>query len=221
MVEFGPRLTASANHASYISWLEDEFERAGLQLLPCDGYTTDRWLAERFSLEVLEGAGAGAVELATYYPRSQETPPEGVSGPLVYGGAAPPLAISGSDVAALQAAVERYPAELQSWAQGLAGTVGGGTQGSILVVDLPMPIPLTAALFLPIVTYLNWPGHTLADWAAVDYKRIWIEPGLSVPLAPFQEMGAAGVVFICDASMAALRGGSAGSGAWSGRSVAT
>jgi hypothetical protein len=74
-------------------------------------------------------------------------------------------------------------------------------------VDLPMPVPLTAAAFLPAATYLNWPGHTIADWATIDYKRVWIEPGLSVPLAPFQAIGAAGVVFICDASLAALKGG--------------
>src|SRR5437763_14672842 len=48
MVEFGPRLTASPSHQNYIAWLEQEFEAAGLRLLPCDGYTTDRWLAEGF-----------------------------------------------------------------------------------------------------------------------------------------------------------------------------
>lgn len=207
MVEFGPRLTASPNHANYVTWLEQEFEAAGLQLLPCDGYTTDRWLMEEAALNILDGPGAGPVNFATYYPRSQETPPQGVSGPLVYGGTAPTLSTSGTDVAALQAAIERYPSELQSWAQGLSGTLAGGPQGSILLVDLPMPVPATAGAFLPIATYLNWPGHTVADWAAVDYKRIWIEPGLSIPLAPFQSMGAAGVVFICDASLPALQGG--------------
>jgi len=176
-------------------------------LLPCNGYVTDRWLAEQFSLEILDGPAAGAVDIATYYPRSLQTPPQGVTGPLVYGGTAPAPSLSGTDLGALQAAIERYPSELQSWAQGLAGTLSGGAQGSILVVDLPMPVPLTAAAFLPIATYLNWPGHTVADWATIDYKRVWIEPGLSVPLAPFQQLGAAGVVFICDASMSALQGG--------------
>jgi hypothetical protein len=207
MVEFGPRLTASANHANYVAWLEQELEGAGLGLLPCDGYTTARWLAEDVALTILEGPAAGAAKIATYYPRSQETPPAGVTGPLVYGGTAPALSASGTDLAALQAAIERYPSELQSWAQGLPGTLSGGAQGSILIVDLPMPVPLTAAAFLPAATYLNWPGHTVADWAAVDYKRVWIEPGLSIPLAPFQSMGATGVVFICDASFEALKGG--------------
>ena len=207
MVEFGPRLTASDNHERYISWLEAEFASAGLQVGPCDGYTTDRWLAQTVALDLLDGVAAGPVKVATYYPRSQETPPAGVTGPLVYGGVAPALSVSGTDLGALQAAIARYPAELASWAQGVAGALGGGTQGSILLVDLPMPVPLTGAAFLPIATYLNWPGHSLADWATTDYKRIWIEPGLSIPLAPFQGMGAKGVVFVVDASFAALSGG--------------
>src|SRR5205823_11633774 len=111
MVEFGPRLTASPSHQNYIAWLEQEFEAAGLRLLPCDGYTTDRWLAEGFGLTIHEGAAAGPVKIATYYPRSQQTPPAGVTGPLVYGGTAPTLSASGTDVAALVAAIERYPSE--------------------------------------------------------------------------------------------------------------
>ena len=207
MVEFGPRLTASPEHERYISWLEDRFERAGLTLPYCDGYTTDRWLAQRFGLDVLHGPGAGPVKIATYYPRSRQTPEHGVTGPLVYGGTAPSLSISGGDLASLIPAIARYPSELESWARGLSGTIGGGAEGSILLVDLPMPVPLTGAAFLPLATYLSWPGHTAADWAAIDYKRAWIEPGLSVPLAPFQGLGARAVVFICDSSYAALKGG--------------
>jgi hypothetical protein len=207
MVEFGPRLTASDSHNRYVGWLEREFVRAGLELLPCDGYTTERWLAQDVRLDVLDGPAAGPVKVATYYPRSQETPAGGVAGPLVYGGVAPALSASGTDVGALQAAIARYPADLQSWAGGIGGTLAGGTQGSILLVDLPMPAPLTTGAFLALATYLNWRGHSLADWTSADYKRIWIEPGLSIPLAPFQAMGAIGVVFVVDASFQALAGG--------------
>ena len=207
MVEFGPRLTASDSHSNFIGWLEDEFRAAGLDVLPCDSYETDRWLAKDVRLDLLDGPRAGPVKIATYYPRSQETPAAGVSGPLVYGGTAPTLSASGTNIAALQAAIERYPAELQSWASGVGGTLAGGPAGSILLVDLPMPVPLTAAALLPLATYLNWPGHSQADWATSDYKRIWIEPGLSIPLAPFQGLGAVGVVFIVDASFEALAGG--------------
>lgn len=207
MVEFGPRLTASHEHERYIGWLEDRFDRAGLQLLDCDGYTTERWLAQDFGLRLVDGPHAGPARIATYYPRSQETTAQGVTGPLVYGGTAPSLSVSGTDLRALEDAIARYPAELASWAAGLAGMLQGDAQGSILLVDLPMPVPLTAGAFLPIATYLSWPGHTIADWGGIDYKRVWIEPGLGVPLAPFQGLGARAVVFICDASFAALRGG--------------
>ncbi len=91
-----------------------------------------------------------------------------------------------------------------------AGTGPGATDappGSIFLVDLPFPLPLTAGAFLPISTFQYWPGHTDADWAASDYRRLWIEPGLGVPLAPFERAGARGVVFIVDASHPALKGG--------------
>lgn len=207
MVDFGPRLTGSDSHSNYVAWLEQQFTDAGLQLIPCNTYQTERWLAQRVGLDLLDGTIAGPVKIATYYPRSQETPAGGVSGPLVYGGTAPALSASGADLSALAAAIARYPGDVATWAAGLSGSVAGGTAGSILVVDVPVPVPLTAGIFLPAATYLNWPGHSEADWAAADYKRVWIEPGLSIPLAPFQAAGAAGVVFIVDASFAALQGG--------------
>jgi hypothetical protein len=206
MVQFGPRLTGSDNHNRYIAWLEREFTNAGLTLDPCDVYETERWLAQQVGLTMLDGASAGPVMVGGYYPRSLETPIGGVTGPLVYGGAAPALSVSGTDLGALAAAIVRYPNELASWASALAGTLAGLTAGSILLVDLPLPVPLTAAAFVALATYLNWPGHGAADWATSDYKRLWIEPGLGVPLAPFQALGAAGVVFILESSYAALKG---------------
>jgi hypothetical protein len=207
MVEFGPRLTASTPHGQYIDWLEQEFIDAGLQMLPRDNYTTDRWLAQQVALDVIGGPSAGPVKVATYYPRSQETPAAGVTGPLVYGGTAPVPSVSFTDVADAQASLGAYPSQLASWAGGLPSLLGGGPQGSILLVDLPIPAPMTAGALMPDSTYRYWPGHTLADWAASDYKRLWIEPGLSIPLAPFQAIGALGVVFIVDASYEALKGG--------------
>jgi hypothetical protein len=207
MVEFGPRLTGSDNHNRYIAWLEQQFVDAGLQLQPCDVYETERWAAETVDLTLLEGTGAGQVKIGAYYPRSQATPPAGVTGPLVYGGAAPAPSVSGTNLAAVDAGIAGYPGQLSSWASGISGTLDGAAEGSILLVDLPLPMPLTAATFLPIATYLNWPGHTITDWATSDYKRLWIEPGLGVPLAPFQSLGARAVVFILDCSYPALAGG--------------
>jgi hypothetical protein len=203
MVEFGPRLTGSPSHEDYIGWLEHEYVRAGLELHAPDSYRTDRWTAGQAALAV---AGAAA-PVAAYYPRAQGTPGAGVAGPLVYGGTAPVPSLNGTDLGALQAALKRYPAELASWTMGLSGTLQGGTSGSILLVDLPMPVPLLADAFLPIATYLSWPGHSLADWVTSDYKRLWVLPGLALPLQPFAELGARGVVFVVDASSAALKGG--------------
>ena len=207
MVDFGPRLTASDSHNRYVAWLEQQFTQAGLQVLPCDTYSTERWLAQKVGLEILDGSGAGPVKVATYYPRSQETAPEGITGPLVYGGVVPVPSLSGTDVAALGPALARYPGELESWAEGISGTLAGLTPGSLLVVDLPVPVPLTLAAFLAISTYRYWPGHSDLDWANSDYKRVWIMPGLGIPLAPFQALGAKGVVFVVDASFQALEGG--------------
>jgi hypothetical protein len=206
MVQFGPRLTASAPHSRYIDWLEQEFVDAGLQMLPRDNYTTDRWLAQQAGLDILDGPSAGPVNVGAYYPRSQQTPASGVSGPLVYGGTAPVPSISFTNPADLQASVARYPDDLSSWASALQ-SVGGGLQGSVLLVDLPIPLPATTGALMADSTFQYWPGHTLADWMTSDYKRLWIAPGLALPLAPFQETGAVGVVFILDASYEALRGG--------------
>jgi hypothetical protein len=206
MVEFGPRLTASDAHSNYVDWLEQEFIDAGLTMLPRDNFTTDRWLAQQVGLEILDGTAAGPVRVGTYYPRSQETPPGGVTGPLVYGGTAPAPSISFTTVAGLEASLARYPSELASWASGLP-SLAGGEQGSILLVDLPAPIPLTTGALLGDSTFLYWPGHTAADWATAEYKRLWLVPGLEMPLAQFQQTGASAVVFIVDASYQALTGG--------------
>jgi hypothetical protein len=207
MVEFGPRLTATDSHSRYIDWLEQEFIDAGLQMLPRDNFTTNRWLAQQVGLDILGGPAAGAVKVAAYYPRSQETPVGGVTGPLVYGGTAPAPSVSFTDVADAQASLARYPSEVSSWASGLSGLLGGGPQGGLLLVDLPIPVPMTAGGLMPISTYQYWPGHTLADWMTADFKRLWLVPGLDLPLAPFQQTGAKGVVFILDASYEALKGG--------------
>jgi hypothetical protein len=84
MVDFGPRLTGSANHNAYIAWLEQELTAAGVQLSTCDSYEINRWLVEDFGLSVLDGD-------------------------LV--------------------------------------------KGSVLLVDLPLPLPLTTALFVALSTY--------------------------------------------------------------------
>lgn len=206
MVDFGPRLTGSAPHANFVEWLETQFVQAGAQLLPCDDYAYERWLADDYGLEILDGPARGRVQVAACYTRSQETPAGGIAGPLVYGGVAPIPSVDGLDLGALTASLSGYAEELATWVAGLTGTLAGGTAGSVLVVDLPLPLPLVAGIFLPLLSHLQWKGHTPTDLVAEDYKRSWILPGLQFPLAPFEALGAAGVVFVLDRSYAALKG---------------
>src|SRR3954468_8421444 len=100
MVDFGPRLTGNRAHNRFVEWLEREFTGAGLELLPCDVDETSRWEVGLSGRDVLDGAGSGPVKVATYFPRSKETPPAGLTAPLVYGGSPPPVSADGTDVAA-------------------------------------------------------------------------------------------------------------------------
>ncbi|MEA2391599.1 MAG: hypothetical protein QOK31_1708 [Solirubrobacteraceae bacterium] len=171
MVDLGPRFTGTRGHGRFVDWLEEELLKAGCVMLPREHVPVDMWEAHGFGLELLAGTGKGRVKVASYYPRSKETGPGGVTGPLV-------------DAAAPAAS----------------------THGAILVVDLHEPAPLTAGAFLPLTTYTYWPGHTSADFAASDYKRPWIAPGVSgAPTAQYQAQGAVGVIYILDAPYEAIR----------------
>ena len=206
MVDFGPRLTGNDAHNRFIAWLEQEFEAAGCGLLPCDVYETSRWEVGSFGLDVLEGPDAGPAKVAAYFPRSKETPPTGVTGPLVYGGTAPQPSFNAVEPSSIQAGLERYPADLASWARALPGTLSGSPQGSILLVDLPAPLPVTQGILAAALTYYNGQGETAAGLAAADYKRLWLHPGLAMPLGEFAALGVAGVVLILDTSYEALAG---------------
>jgi hypothetical protein len=204
MVDFGNRLPGTASHDAFCDWLEEELVEAGLDLLPCDQYEFTRWEAERIGLEILGGPAPRPVDVATAFVRSKETGPAGVEGPLVYGGTLPALSITGTDPEALQAALERYPQDVEGWAAGLRGRVGGSLEGSVLVVDVPAPTPLIVGVFLPLSTYRHWPGHSDAEWAQADYKRPWLGPW--PPLAAFAAQGARAVVLIADGSYQLFEG---------------
>ncbi|CAB4916268.1 unannotated protein [freshwater metagenome] len=207
MVDFGPRLTGSAPHANFVEWLETEFVKAGAQLLPCDDYAYLRWTAEDHGLEILDGPAKGDVRVSTYYVRAQGTPPGGLTGPLVYGGVLPlPSLDSLTDAGALSAALAAFPGQLLSAVTGLLGTLGGGVRDSILVVDLPLPLPVPAGIFAALLSHLQWEGHGPQDILLEDYKRSWILPGLGIPLSPFEAAGVRGVVFVMDRSYEALKG---------------
>lgn len=119
--------------------------------------------------------------------------------------------LDGSDAGPVKVATY-YTRSRETQAEGITGPLvyggsGSGAEGAIVVADLPVPPPAAAGIFLPQSTYRYWPGHTDADWAATDYTRSWIEPGVALPLAPYAAMGAKAVVFILNnISFDALKG---------------
>ena len=164
------------------------------------------WEARGYGLELLDGPAKGRTEVSGYVVRSQETGPSGVTGPLVYVGPAPVPALD-TRGEGLAAALEAYPAQVASWAEGLSG-MRGDLSGAIVLVDLPVPLPLPLAALLTMSTYRQWPGHSDADWMGGDFKRTALLPALNAPPpSTFGKRGAAGVVYCIDASAAAIKGG--------------
>src|SRR5437763_3323560 len=104
MVALGPRLTATSPHLQFIDGLEGGFRAAGCSIMR-DPQPFTQWLATRWGLEV---AGQ-AVPVASYYTYSGMTPPQGVTGDLVYAG---PMPAPSTDVAELMANVGRLQAAL-------------------------------------------------------------------------------------------------------------
>src|SRR5579875_1376793 len=196
MVDLGHRLTGGAGHERFCSWLGRELSAAGLELLPCDEYRYRRWNARRLGLELLGGPLGTeivhTVDVATAYVRSASTPPEGVVGPLVDLGAIPigdPFAALGSGTSSRPVSPEVEPWMAQLPREELAG--------SVVLVDLAVPLPLSAEGLVMLADYLHWPGHDLDDWKAIDYRRLWIGPWPELDL--FEQLGVAGVVFVVDA----------------------
>jgi len=207
MVDFGPRYTGTASHDAFIDWLEHELVAAGVEMYPRQEWPLTVWEAGDYGLELLGGTQKGRVKVSGYLPRTQETGASGVTGPLVYAGPAPAPALD-TRGEGLVDAIEAYPAQVASWAQGLTG-MHGDLSGAIVLVDLPLPAPLpVAALVGPLSTYLQWPGRTIADWMTGDFKRAALLPALNAPPPSlFGQQGAAGVVYCLDASAAAIKGG--------------
>ena len=192
-----------------IAWLEKEFTAVGCDLLPCDVYETSRWEVGRFGLDVLDGLGAGpARDRNPYFPALEAETPPGGDGALVRGTAPQPSGQRDRPRGAPGRSRALPGGTPASWASALPSTLSGSPQGSILLVDLPPRIPTTAGVPAPLVTYwLTAAGETEADLAAAGLrKRLWLHPGLAMPLSQFAAMGVGGVILILDASYEALKG---------------
>jgi hypothetical protein len=191
MVELGPRLTATRPHLNFIDGLEDGFRRTGLSVIR-DPQPFQQWLAQDFALQV---AGK-PLPVASYYTYSGKTPPQGITGNLVYAG---PIPSPPSSPDGFPAYVEGLPAAIQA----LLAAVPGGVEGRIVLMDAPIA-PLVVGALDPLLTYRHDPGHTMAE--TDDYKRAWTTLASIPRLDPFKAAGAAGVVFALDASTANARG---------------
>jgi hypothetical protein len=143
MVDFGPRLPGYEGHQHFCDWLAREFVAAGLDLLPCDEYVYDCWQPGAFGLEIVDGDAAGKLDVPTTYVRSAGTPADGVTGPLVYAGTMPTPGLS-TALSGVAPDTTGDP-EIRAWADALPC---GSLEGSIAVVDLALPTPLNAGVFI-------------------------------------------------------------------------
>jgi hypothetical protein len=77
--------------------------------------------------------------------------------------------------------------------------------GNIALIDLKLPPQLTESFFISMANSYHWTGHTPDPTR--DYKRVWVgTAGPAAALLSVQERGAAGAVFVIDASPEAAAG---------------
>lgn len=144
MVDFGPRFTGSRSHNDYLSWVREELERAGCQLLPDQDFPCNLWEAEHWGLTVLDGPFAGKIPVAAYYPRCGTTPRDGTVGDFVYVDLANPPA-AGTDFS-----------------------------GSILLVDTHLPASYSRAFYdAQLDVFLKQPGDESTPWKKLFDPALW------------------------------------------------
>jgi hypothetical protein len=82
--KMGTRYTGSPGHVKFINWLKAKFKAVPGFHLYSDPIRFDRWLADKYSLSIDQGAGRSKpVDVSYYYPYSGKTGPKGISGRLV------------------------------------------------------------------------------------------------------------------------------------------
>lgn len=86
MVSFGPRLTGSKAHKDFISSIKKELEDIGVKVYRDVLTMKKRWEPQKWSLAINVLGQEENIPNVTYYPYSGCTPPEGVSGKLIYCG---------------------------------------------------------------------------------------------------------------------------------------
>ena len=108
MAKLGPKYTGNAAHTEFVEFLAKEMRALGLDVAR-ERYTLPRWDAKRWELRA-----DTPTPITSYFPYSGETPPSGVTAPLVFAGTNPALDLSG--VRGKIALVE-CPTNVRHWAE--------------------------------------------------------------------------------------------------------
>jgi hypothetical protein len=89
MAKLGPKFTGNSAHTQFVEFLATNLQSLGLDLTR-DRYTLPRWDAKRWGITV-ESASAHGVKIpvTSYWPYSGQTPPQGITSEIVYGGVQP------------------------------------------------------------------------------------------------------------------------------------
>jgi hypothetical protein len=201
MVSLGPRLTGTPAQNAWIDQLAQDWTDAGVAVSR-DHFRFTRWLAERWSLELLDATGAGRIPVSSYFPYTAPTGPHGITAPLVYAGPVPVPSISGNvlDLLTDSWALQRWREQLAAALKSQLAAVPGGVAGKIVLLEAPVP-PLSAADFVPLVTYSTDTGNGNPSDTWNDYKRIWIVGSfVQYVLQIIEQLKPAGAVFVLDAS---------------------
>jgi hypothetical protein len=86
LAAMGPRYTGSPSHTCFTDWLIDQFSAVPDFQLKTDRITFQRWLAQKWSLSIIQDAmvgPSGPVPVSYYYPYSGTTGPNGITCKLV------------------------------------------------------------------------------------------------------------------------------------------
>lgn len=196
MVDIGPRLTGNAAHKAYVNQLAAAFSELGLQVSR-DTQVFDRWEVGSYGLKVARGGQMAPVAVAGYHPYSGSTPPEGITGRLVYLGTKPPSLPDLRDIGDFDTLAAQLTQQMSASATSSAASVPGGLKGAIVLVDLPN-LPLFAGIFDLAKVYEYDPQDTIHF--STPYRRQWINGFLAAIADIYKSLGAAGVVYIIDAS---------------------
>jgi hypothetical protein len=95
MAKLGPKFTGNKAHTQFVEFLATQLQSLGLDVTR-DHYTFPRWEAKRWAISAHSASGQETkIPVTSYWPYSGQTPPEGVTGELVYGGMHPAYQLSG------------------------------------------------------------------------------------------------------------------------------